>query len=214
MQNITQLHPTSHFQAATKALTVSAVGGVVTFGLFALMQHFIDQDAVELPKASPPVVINTIYQPEEEKIIEHERVPPPPEPQKAPETRVEVAFEPTDPGNDFVVEIPKTQTIGLDNLLTIGTQDSELRPIVRVDPRYPNVAARDGIEGWVKMTFNVNELGGVTDIQIVDAEPNRVFNKEAKRALSRWKYKPKSVDGQAVAQNGLSVVLEFTLADN
>jgi protein TonB len=38
-----------------------------------------------------------------------------------------------------------------------------------------------------------------------------VFDKEAKRALRKWKYKPKVVDGQAQRRPGLTVQLDFKM---
>ena len=61
------------------------------------------------------------------------------------------------------------------------------------------------------MSFTINEVGGVEDIEVIDAEPKRVFDREARRALRKWKYKPKVVDGKAVKQTDMFVQLDFTL---
>ena len=42
-------------------------------------------------------------------------------------------------------------------------------------------------------------------------KPKRIFDKEAKRALRKWKYKPKVVDGKPMRQPGLSVQLDFKM---
>ncbi|MDM7861526.1 TonB family protein [Alteromonas sp. ASW11-36] len=214
MQNATQIHQTSHLQAATKALTASLIGGAVTFGLFALMHGLIDQEAVGVSTLPEPVIIDAIFKAEEETIVEREKLPEPPQIKEIPDRPIENPVDIDEPDTQWTYAPTIDTGTTLTDILSFGMQDSELRPLVRVDPRYPIDAARDGIEGWVQMTFNVNELGGVTDIQVINAEPKRVFNQEAKRALAKWKYQPKSVNGKAVAQQGLSVVLEFTLADN
>jgi protein TonB len=90
-------------------------------------------------------------------------------------------------------------------------RDGDATPIVRIDPKYPPDAARDGREGWVKLQFTINEQGGVDDISVIDADPKRIFDREARRALSKWKYKPKIVDGKAVRQEGMFVQLDFKL---
>ena len=41
------------------------------------------------------------------------------------------------------------------------------------------------------------------------ADPKRVFDKEARRALRKWKYKPKIENGVPVAQHDMFVVLDF-----
>jgi protein TonB len=51
-------------------------------------------------------------------------------------------------------------------------------------------------------------------VEVLDADPKRVFDREAKRALRKWKYRPKVVDGVAQMQPGLQVRLDFTLAGN
>ncbi|WP_352311523.1 energy transducer TonB, partial [Psychrobacter sp. W2-37-MNA-CIBAN-0211] len=41
--------------------------------------------------------------------------------------------------------------------------------------------------------------------------PKRLFDREAIRALKKWKYKPKIVDGKPLRQSGMTVQLDFTL---
>ncbi|WP_336406979.1 energy transducer TonB [Gallaecimonas mangrovi] len=93
----------------------------------------------------------------------------------------------------------------------MGGGDGDATPIFRMDPKYPVEAARDGKEGWVKLSFTINEIGGVEDIRVIDAHPRRIFDRAAKRALAKWKYKPKIVDGKPVKQPGLTVQLDFKL---
>ena len=90
-------------------------------------------------------------------------------------------------------------------------QDGEATPIVRIDPKYPIQAARDGKEGWVKLSFTINEAGGVEDVKVIDAQPKRIFNREAVRALKKWKYKPRIEEGQPVKQFNQKVQLDFSL---
>ena len=69
----------------------------------------------------------------------------------------------------------------------------------------------EGKEGYVVFSFTINEIGGVEDIKVLEAKPKRVFNKEAKRALRKWKYKPKIVDGKAQRRIGLTVRIDFKM---
>ncbi len=62
---------------------------------------------------------------------------------------------------------------------------------------------------YVQLSFDINEHGETTNIKVIKAEPELVFNQAAIDALSKWKYKPKYVDGQPVYQKGLTVQLDF-----
>ncbi|MEP2650681.1 MAG: TonB family protein [Paraglaciecola sp.] len=84
-------------------------------------------------------------------------------------------------------------------------------PIVVITPKYPVDAARDGIEGWVELEFTINEVGGVDDIVIIDQYPDEVFEREASRALAKWKFTPTVADGAAVEVKSVRVLLEFEL---
>jgi protein TonB len=89
--------------------------------------------------------------------------------------------------------------------------DKAATPLVRIEPKYPPAAARDGINGWVQLRFNIAADGRVTDVRVLAAEPRRVFEQEAIRALKNWKYQPKLENGRAVAQSDLEVQLDFRL---
>lgn len=83
--------------------------------------------------------------------------------------------------------------------------------IVRIDPKYPPQAARDGIEGWVMLNYTIDPTGSVQDINVIDAEPKRIFDREARRALAKWKYKPTIINGMGVNNRGNTIMLEFKL---
>ena len=90
--------------------------------------------------------------------------------------------------------------------LTSGT--SQLIPIVKVAPRCPREASMSGTNGSVLMLLNVNASGKVDKVIIKQAKPARMFNTEASRAVRRWQFKPKTVDGVAVDQMG-ELLVEF-----
>ncbi len=87
---------------------------------------------------------------------------------------------------------------------------SELIPLVRIPPKYPMRAAMGRIEGWVKVKFTITETGTVKDATVAESKPPRVFDRAALRAIVKWKFKPKMVDGKAVSQRALQL-LEFRL---
>jgi len=50
----------------------------------------------------------------------------------------------------------------------------------------------------------------VDDVEIIDAQPRGVFEREARRALFRYKFKPKMEDGKPVGQIATQTI-EFNL---
>lgn len=92
-----------------------------------------------------------------------------------------------------------------------GGGNQQAMPVVRIEPNYPRQAAMKGQEGWVLLQFDITEAGTVDNIEIKESRPTRVFDSEARRALLKWKYKPKVIDGKPTQQKNQSVKLEFKL---
>lgn len=67
-----------------------------------------------------------------------------------------------------------------------------------IAPMYPQQALISKTEGWVKVQISVNEFGTVSAVSIIDAEPARVFNAAAKKSVRKWKFHPKTINGEAV----------------
>lgn len=114
-----------------------------------------------------------------------------------------------------VLSMPEIPTIAFNNRPFLGgfnttNENSELLPLVRVEPNYPRKAARSGTEGWVEVQFTVLKDGSVSAAKVVKAEPRRIFNREALKAISKWRFNPKMIDGKAVAQTATQRI-EFTL---
>ena len=84
----------------------------------------------------------------------------------------------------------------------------QLNRIVARDPVYPPQALRDGTRGWVELEFTVAPNGTVRDIEVVSAEPRGVFDRAASDAVAAWRFRPRVVNGQPVAQRS-TVTMRF-----
>ncbi|WP_440876925.1 energy transducer TonB [Thalassotalea sp. PLHSN55] len=193
-------------------ISIITLAALITLALFSLMAFLVKFDQVAPIEVKPDVVVDVIGRQEESQhteIVRTLKLPPKLEP---PQRAIPESIEPTDNTVAYQYK-PASLTLdnstGLSNMLKNHNQ--EARPIVRINPRYPADAARNGIEGWVILAFDINALGEVVNINIVDAKPKRIFDKAARRALSQWKYQAKSVAGKMVAQQNLSVQLDFTI---
>lgn len=192
------------------------IGAVITFFLFVLMAFLVDSDDAVSNVAKEQIVIEINSTPPESKAQTRTRVPPPPPPPppEPPKQQMIQEASTTDAGtigfNAPTVDVGGVNS-GIGDPAGALMRDGDATPIVRIEPKYPVQAARDGINGWVKMRFSIMPDGSVDEIEVVDAEPKRVFDREAIRALKRWKYSPKVENGQALKQTGIMVQLDFNL---
>jgi protein TonB len=78
------------------------------------------------------------------------------------------------------------------------TEDGDIVPILRVEPIYPTVAMMRKIGGWVDVEYIVMPDGSVAQARVVASQPKGMFEKSALRAITKWKFKPRVVNGQPV----------------
>jgi protein TonB len=97
-----------------------------------------------------------------------------------------------------------------DLLVGIGKGDTEVMPLMRQPAIYPQRAKARKIEGFVTARLSISADGSVTDVEVVSAEPPGIFEREAVRAMYRYRFDPKVVNGQAVGQTAMQTV-EFKL---
>ena len=200
-----------------KRIAISGFAGfiVATF-LFSMMQTLIAMGDVDLDKSKGPQVIDFVRlkrssQTEMKKRELPQKAKPKPNP-KQPKMNMDSG----DGGVGDAVDIGAPQIasdVSLRGGLGLGTapSDRELTPVVRVAPIYPPRALEKGIEGWVIVQFTVTESGSVRDASVIDSEPKRIFNRAALRAIKKWKYKPKIVNGKAVSQSNQKTKIDFKL---
>jgi len=196
-----------------KLLSYISLAVIITFGLFAFMASLISSDSVNITPPLPSIIIEVAQVPEDSKIalIDKVKLEPPTPPEPMPKSDVTPVVANDAPTLTYQ-SAPVTFT-GKDSTFKQykGMGDKEARPIVRVNPTYPMDAMRKGTEGWVKLAFDINKVGKVVNISVIDSQPKRIFDKAARHALRKWKYQAKSVDGEAVYQKARTVQLDFSM---
>ena len=61
--------------------------------------------------------------------------------------------------------------------------------VTKVDPEFPREAVQAGIEkGIVKARMTVAGSGEVTRVEVLAAEPRRVFDRAVVKTLSQWRF--------------------------
>ncbi len=81
-----------------------------------------------------------------------------------------------------------------------------------VAPRFPSAAKRRGLSGTVKVQFIVDVEGNVKDVVVVASTGRGMFDEPARRAVSRWLFKPASRNGKPVPVRCV-VNVDFKLVD-
>jgi protein TonB len=200
---------------------VLAIG--VTFGLFLFMHKLISSGAGD--RGELEAIAGIHFGPvdiPDEIATKSRRIPKKPPPPKNPPPPPKMQISKVDqqvqqmPRIDMPnVDVPMTGGDGmfLGNFQQVDqTAEGDIIPVVVIRPMYPRDAAISGIEGWVKVEFTITAVGTVKDPRVVDAKPARIFNREAIRAILKWKFKPRVVDGVAVDRRATQII-DFSLDD-
>lgn len=190
---------------------------IVTIVIFLIIQSLITQGSGIDKDRNNPNYVDFIRIKQDDTLQERKRTIPdkPPTPKRPPQPQIELDVNKPPPVAKLDFEMPDfslpTDFSGafLSNLESMGSGISQLIPIVKVAPRCPREAQINGINGSVKMLLTISATGRVNNIVIQSFKPSRVFNSEAIKAVKRWQFKPKTIDGIAVDQKG-ELEVEFS----
>ena len=190
-------------------------GVVVTLTLLFVMQLLIATGKGALTKPRERAQLDFVRVKRNENLNTQEiiREKPPKPPETPPET----------PPQDMDNIDPDTPTIDIARPTIMGGTDiggpgrmniaeGDYLPIVRVAPVYPSRALSRGLEGFVDMSFTVTATGTVKD-PIVLQSTSSIFERAATRAVIKFKYKPRVVDGIPVEVPGVKTRITFELQD-
>ncbi|MPW36168.1 energy transducer TonB [Vibrio sp. B1Z05] len=194
---------------------------LLTFFVFGFMTWLVNLGKSPLPEQQSIVRFDILQVEQDSHSQRRQRqLPEPPQtPTKPPEIKTSHSSQVSD--TPFTMQKFELPLVAVDTAVSglaianpgpvsIG-QNQQVMPLQRIEPRYPARALSRKIEGYVVMSFTINDRGRPTDIKIVDSKPKRIFDREAMRALQRWKYQPLVVNGKAIAQKGQTLKLEFRL---
>lgn len=204
-----------------RLMLAAPVAVVMAFAVFSFMAWMVDNGNRKPPASKPALSFNMVMVEHEQDVQRrHRSVPEKPKMPEAPKQSPvsDVSSADVSPMNS----IESLPALGLDTSIhglaidapTFGDfgVNQQAMPITRVEPVYPARAQKRRIEGFVSLRFTIDKTGRPTDIEVVDSEPKRIFDREAVRALGKWKYQPQIIDGKAVEQPGQTVKVEFKLA--
>ncbi len=190
------------------------VGGLlaipVAIGLFYIMQSLVDRDfKQEDSKARkiadivvPDKVIETnLKEVLPEKFEDPEEPPPDLEP---------IEFD-SDVDMGVVNNAPTTGISLKLNSSGMSSGDGEYLPIVKVAPIYPRRAQTRGISGYCIVEYTVTKTGSIRDPIAVDCQPSGIFDRASVKAATKFKYKPRVVDGEPIEVAGVQNKFTYEL---
>lgn len=197
--------------AIFRTLIAAVLALLVTVGLLALMAHMIFQDLEEpdegkafnipdilMPKRQIETVADEIDQNRPDKNSE-----PPPE---LPEQDM------SDPQSTVAVgSVALSGDMSLGEIEVTMGGGGDLILLVAPPPRYPSSALSRRLEGNCIVEFRVNEAGETENANAVQCT-NKVFSSASERAVKKYKYKPRMIDGKPSAVDRVRQTITFQMA--
>ena len=93
-----------------------------------------------------------------------------------------------------------------------NSANADYLPIVRVAPEYPPKALKKDLTGHVVIEFTVTPEGTVRSPRVVSSS-DKVFERNAIRAVRKFKYKPRVLDGVPIEVSGVRTKITFGLEE-
>jgi protein TonB len=189
------------------------VGSAVTLSLIFVMHLLIEHAEDAISKEGNKFQLDFVRIKKNETLNTEDFTPE--KPQKPPEVPPETPPQDSDvvDPNAPTINIPAPEiaaTIDIGGPGGMNIAEGDYLPIVRVAPVYPARALSRGIEGYCDMSFTVTTTGTVAD-PLVTFSTSSLFDRAATRAVLKFKYKPRVVDGIPVDVPGVTTRIRFQL---
>ena len=208
------------FKPEMRYLSAMILGVIISLALFFLMQALIDSGEQDYRASNEGQIMEFIRIKDDENLSFKDRIKPkkptpPKEPPPPPKLIVEKQAKPT--VNKIKIEIPNIDlpTIAgggpfLGNWQGNPLAEGDVLPIVRIDPQWPREALAKGIEGYVVVEVTIASDGSVRGASIIESVPKRMFDRNVIRAVLKWKFKPRIINGVPVERKAIQT-LEFKI---
>ncbi|WNJ95147.1 energy transducer TonB [Vibrio ruber] len=194
---------------------------VFSVGLFSFMAWMVDDGSHQKPEEQRALQFNMLMTEPDDAVQRRQRtVPEKPKPPEAPKMMTAAQQQSSVNHAPTMASVPELGlSAGLDGVAiqapaldinAIGSSQQAV-PLYQVKPDYPPKAMRRQIEGSVTLQFDIDETGRAINIQVIDSQPKRIFDRSARRAISQWKFQPRVVNGKAEKQVGMTQVIKFEM---
>ena len=190
------------------------VGIAITLSLLFIMHLLIEhaEDAISKERTRHQLDFVRVKRNETLNVDDYtpEKPPPPELPPEIPPQDMD-SIDPNAPTIN-IAPPPMVADVNVGGPGGMNIAEGDYLPIVRVAPVYPARALSRGIEGYVDMSFTVTTTGTVRD-PIVLFSTSSLFERAATRAVLKFKYKPRVVDGVPVDVSGVKTRISFQIEE-
>ena len=191
------------------------VGTFVTLSLLYVMHLLIEYGESVLTDPKEKYMLEFVRVKRNETLNTEDFTPEkPPKPPELPPEIPPQDMDSVDP-NAPVVNVPPpsvSANVDIGGPGGMNIAEGDYLPIVRVAPVYPARALSRGLEGYVDMGFTVTTTGTVKD-PVVLFSTSSLFERAAIRAVLKFKYKPRVVDGQPVDVPNVKTRITFKIEE-
>jgi len=191
------------------------IGTVVTLSLLFVMHLLIVTGKQALTKPRDRAKLEFVRVKRNEALNVEDFTPekPPKPPETPPETPPQ-DMDQMDPNAPTINIAPPSVSANTDigGPGGMNIAEGDYLPIVRVAPVYPARALSRGLEGYVDLSFTVTSAGTVRD-PIILFSTSSLFERAATRAVLKFKYKPRVVDGVPVDVPNVKTRISFQIEE-
>lgn len=93
----------------------------------------------------------------------------------------------------------------------LGGYNQPMQLVADAGPLYPEAARAQGIEGWVRLRYDIASDGRVENLRVLESSPPGVFDAAAMAAVAQWRYRAPIIDGAPSTVSGVVSTLRFEL---
>lgn len=191
------------------------IGTVVTLSLLFVMHLLIVTGKQALTKPRDRAKLEFVRVKRNEALNTEDFTPekPPKPPETPPETPPQ-DMDNMDPNAPTINIAPPSMSANMDigGPGGMNIAEGDYLPIVRVAPVYPARALSRGLEGYVDLSFTVTSAGTVRD-PIILFSTSSLFERAATRAVLKFKYKPRVLDGVPVDVPNVKTRISFQIEE-
>lgn len=182
----------------------------MTFALFLGMHFLVKADYREKPKVTHhgPIIISEVREPLPED--DHIKMPEKIKDIVEPMDNIKPNAEKPDNTRMGTRDFPPSKPSGPLGPTGLGLPEGDMQAITKFAPAYPRNMLGKNIEGYVIVQFTVTKTGAVENARILETTHSG-FNKPSLRAVEKFKYKPRVIDGQAVDVHNVIEKVSFEI---